>query len=342
MLRGICDNPDCTVAATGKCLEHGDPTKCPHFHVEADDSPPAAVPTATSLPLTAPFPTHPLRQFARRFAGGNELGNDDAAVVMRARYAHLVAILGCFNAGKTCFLNSLYLLASSNRLLPDYRFAGSLTLPGFENRARLLRKWPSGPLPAKLADHTVLSDPRSPAFLHLALQYGAKFERRFDLLLTDLPGEWTEALIRRASEVERFRFLCRADGIILVIDGQSLVSEQRHVEVHRTELLLDRLAGNLQVDRAVPLVLLISKCDLLPHQRLDNVPGLCDRASRLGFTPEVVYAAAFSSRPDEVPHGTGIKDIIARVLLRPIQRQPGRENPTSGGASRFHQFRWQT
>ena len=127
----------------------------------------------------------------------------------------------------------------------------------------------------------------------------------------------------------------------MVIDGQSLFSEQRHVEVNRAELLLDRLAGNLQVDRTVPLVLLISKCDLLPHQQPDNLPGLCERASRLGFTPEVVFAAAFSSRPDEVPHGTGIKNAIEKVLLRPIQRQPMCENPASGEASRFHQFRWQ-
>ena len=192
------------------------------------------------------------------------------------------------------------------------------------------------------ADHTLLSDPRSPAFLHLALQYGAKYERRFDLLLTDLPGEWTEELIRRASEAERFRFLCRADGIIVMIDGQSLFSEQRHVEMHRTELLLDRLAGNLQVDPAVPLVLLISKRDLLPPEQPDIVSGLCDRASKLGFTPEVVFAAAFSSRPDEVPHGTGIKDTIEKILLRPIPPQPMRDGPVSGEASRFHQFRWRT
>ena len=293
MSRGRCDNPDCTVATTGKCLEHGDPSKCPHFHAEADASSPAAALAAVSPPLVSAGSSHA----RRRFAGGYEMGNDDAAVIMRARYTHLIAIFGCYNAGKTCFLNSLYLLASSNGLLPDYRFAGSLTLPGFENRARLLRKWPNGPLPPTLADHTALSDPRSPAFLHLALQSGPQYKRRFDLLFTDLPGEWTEALIRRASDAERFRFVCRADGIIVVIDGQATISEQRHVEVHRTRLLLDRLAGNLQIDRAIPLVLLISKSDLLPNPHPDDLSALHNHASGLGFTPDLVFSAAFSSRP---------------------------------------------
>ncbi|MEN6449162.1 MAG: hypothetical protein ABFC96_01600 [Thermoguttaceae bacterium] len=269
------------------------------------------------------------------------MGNDDAAVVMRARYTHLITVLGCYNAGKTCFLNSLYLLASSNGLLPDYRFAGSLTLPGFENRARLLRKWPDGPLPPSLADHTALSDPRSPAFLHLALQSGPQYKRQFDLLFTDLPGEWTEALIRRASDAERFRFVCRADGIIVVIDGQAIISEQRHAEAHRTRLLLDRLAGNLEVDRDIPLVLLISKSDLLPDPRPDELSALRDYASGLGFSPELVFCAAFSSRYAEMPHGTGVKEVIGKVLLRPAQRRPVGDHFGSRGASRFHQFRWQ-
>ena len=50
-------------------------------------------------------------------------------------------------------------------------FAGSLTLQAFEDRARGLREWEDGKLPAQLADHTILTDPRQPEVsLHLAFR----------------------------------------------------------------------------------------------------------------------------------------------------------------------------
>jgi hypothetical protein len=134
----------------------------------------------------------------RQFHPGRELGLEDALAVTRARYGHLVGLLGPSNAGKTCFLTSLYLQACPGMLSPDFRFAGSLTIQGFELRARRLRTWTKGSLPEQLADHTVLADPRKAAFMHVSLDRPADPGKRVELLISDLPGEWSSELINRA------------------------------------------------------------------------------------------------------------------------------------------------
>ncbi|MCL5746176.1 MAG: hypothetical protein M1541_19975, partial [Acidobacteria bacterium] len=183
---GTCGNPDCTVSATGKCLlSHENLAECPHFRagdwereVEVAEATPAAR-VETSLPQ---------KMAGRKFHLGAELGVEDALEIMSARYAHVIGVLGSTDAGKTCFLSSLYLMASGGSLPAPYQFAGSLTLQAFEERARGLRQWKDGQLPSQLADHTVLTDPRQPSLLHLGLRESAGERRRFDLLLTDLPG----------------------------------------------------------------------------------------------------------------------------------------------------------
>jgi hypothetical protein len=302
-----CSNPDCTVAATGKCLLlHEDPRSCPQFlHL--------AKATARGDPESA---TNDLGDIGRQFHAGNELGIEEAAELMRMRYTSIIGILGQYDVGKTCFLSSLYLLAACGGLGPQLRFAGSLTLSGFEARARRLRQWKDGALPHQLVDHTSLSDPRVPALLHLALQEVAGMHRRFELLLTDLPGEWSKALIADVGNAERFRFLSRADGIVLVLDGPKLRSELRHQEVHSAELLLSRVADTIRIDRAIPLVIMVSKADELQLDVPADVAKVDRCACDLGFSPIVVPVAAISRKPDEVKSGTGVLDVIEHILRR--------------------------
>ena len=180
--------------------------------------------------------------------------------ITRANYCHLIGILGAWDAGKTCFLLSLYLMATRGKLPKGWRFAGSLTLEGFEDRARRLRAWKSGALPMQLADHTMLADTRYAALLHLALREG-RDGRRIDLLFTDLPGEWSKTLVDSANAAARFEFLKRADGIILVVDGFALTTSFRNVEIQRCKHLLERLKANVGVDPSTPMTVLISKGD---------------------------------------------------------------------------------
>ncbi|MGO8928274.1 MAG: TRAFAC clade GTPase domain-containing protein [Limisphaerales bacterium] len=259
---------------------------------------------------------------------------------MRSRYVHLIGILGCTDAGKTCFMSSLYLLAACCELMPRYRFAGSLTLQGFEDRIRRLRRWEAGVLPNKLSDHTVLSDARTPSLLHLALQETVDKGGRLELLLTDLPGEWTTRLINNVEAEKRFRFLHRADGIIVVIEGPSLVADEtRHIELFRSKLLLSRLAETLKIDRTTPVVILISKCDKLEKGLPPDVEQLVEHGRSLGFIPEVIRAAAFSSVPEKVANGMGVITAIEHIVRREFLPSASEPISNASGGRSFGRFR---
>jgi len=320
---GTCGKADCTVATTGKCLlSQPDPADCPHFLSSGGLPSEAAAPSAVLLPV-APLVSSPEKQSGRRFHLGNELGTDDAVQIMRARYGHLIGVLGSTDAGKTCFLSSLYLMASGGTLPSEYKFAGSLTLQAFEDRARGLREWTDGKLPSQLADHTTLSDPRQPSLLHLSLRESGAERRRFDLLLTDLPGEWTDNLVLHESTAESFGFLRRADGIILVVDGTLLMSDQhRHTELQRIRYLCDRLANVVNISRNTPFVILVSKSDRIGMQMPPDANVLAQHAASLGFATTTISSAAFSSKPDEVKSGTGVFTAIQTIISHVAANNP--------------------
>jgi hypothetical protein len=319
---GTCEKADCTVATTGKCLlSQPVPAECPHFQlgdvsgeIPASDNSSFAVESETPNPQT---------QVVRKFHLGNELGTQDAIEIMRARYGHLIGVLGSTDAGKTCFLSSLYLMASAGKLPSPYEFAGSLTLQAFEDRARGLREWQDGRLPSQLVDHTFLSDKRQPSLLHLAIRESQLDRRRFDLLLTDLPGEWTDNLVLKSTNAGSFRFLQRADGIVLAVDGKLLTSDQRHVELQRMRHFTERIATDVAVSRDTPFVILVSKADEIGMQMPPAANELSDHLQTLGFPTTTVLSAAFSRKPDEIESGTGVFSAIEAILAHPAAKNPG-------------------
>ena len=306
-LRYVCSKSDCTIAATGKCLELHEAAECPNI-------------SATNAAPAVDQPAVPGKEAARVFPPATELGLKDALAVMQGSYAHLIAILGDTDAGKTCMLNALYLLASHAGLRPRFRFAGSLTLAGFELRARRLRKWQNGKLPDQLAEHTTHADPRNPGLLHLALS-DCVHSRRIELLLTDLPGEWTTGLIKQAHRAERFEFLQRSDGVVIAVDGKKLRDAgHKYAELLSLEHLVDRLADAVDLDRRIPIFFVACKAD---SSGVDIPPGLesvVAHAESRGFAAQAVVVASFSHDPEKVANGYGIQALVEAI----VDYQPAR------------------
>jgi hypothetical protein len=294
-----CSRPECTFAITGTCLESiNDPTRnCTNLKVLAQRS-----------PQTSDLAVESVRQFPP----GLELGLTDVSRLMRARYAKLIGVLGQVEAGKTCLFTSLYLQLTGRYLCPQYRFITSETLLGFEQRARHLRDWSLGGIRDQIVDHTQLGHSRSPAFLHLAFQdsYGA----RHDLLLPDLPGEWTTQLLSDASTASRFAFLSRSDVVMLVLEApQFATSRTRNNAITDATHIFARLADNIRLPKNIPVVLAVTKCDETDCKVPSEVSRVTDVGTSHGYSVQAVALAAFPNRSDTIPMGFGIGELLTHL-----------------------------
>jgi Double-GTPase 2 len=313
-----CEKADCTVATTGTCLlSQPNPSECPHYR--AKSASPASQAQEVKPQESEPEPppvdlSATARRASRTFHAGIELGTVDAADIMKSRYGHVIAVLGSTDVGKTCFLCSLYLMASNAMLPSGYLFAGSQSLQAFEDRARGLREWKDGKLAKQLVDHTHL-DTRQPSLLHLGLREASGERRRFDLLLTDLPGEWTDNLVKKASAADAFKFLARADGIIVVVDGKLLMADEtRHAVQQEMIYFVDRLAGTVGVSKVTPFVLWVSKSDEIDKLVPPAATELAAHIEQHGYHVTVISAAAFSRSPAKVENGMGVFNAIETIL----------------------------
>ncbi len=325
------------VGETGICLlSHKTPeSECPNYQLVVQDEPDAALGATPSVTVSEQKTPIPLpADAARYFDTGLELGTDEVAEIGRARYYHMVGVLGTSNVGKTCFLLSLYLKVSNGVLPNGYVFAGSMTLKGFEDRARRLRDWNLENLPDQLAEHTHLSDYRQPALLHIAFCEKPQHMRRFDVMFTDLPGEWCKHLVDRSSAAGRFEFLRRADGIVLVVDGGALMSDTKYSEIERSKQLMERLIHSVGIDPSVPLEVLVAKCDTIEMRRPDLLDDLLEYGRHLGFSPRETLSASFSKSPSVVQSGVGVFEPVDRILkhdLAPVSDKRRESNLVSDG-----------
>jgi hypothetical protein len=139
-----------------------------------------------------------------------------------------------------------------------------------------------------------------------------------ELLFSDLPGEWTTDLIKRVSAANRFRFLRRADVILIAVQAPSLLrAEKRHNEVQNCRILLQRLRAAIGVDQQVPVVFAITRCDLTGPSLPPAAYELAAVSQEFGFAnTSIVPVAAFSARED-VPSGFGFGELMEVILGTP-------------------------
>jgi hypothetical protein len=301
-----CKQESCTVGETGTCLHNLDPATCPDRIKEKSGlSPDVAAETA---PLQEP-PKNP------RFPLSLTLTPPQMRELMAARYCRLIGILGAPDAGKTAALVSLYLLLARDKLA-DIRFADSRTLMSFDEISAGARRWNEGKLPEQLTAHTESKDERSAGFLHLRLK--PEGQEPVDILLPDLPGEWTTSLLENG-RVDRLQFLKGADIVWLMIDGNQLSApDMRQWTLHRAKLLMQRLAA--LVVPTPPVILVVTRRDKtgIDTATLDELKS---EAKATGLTMTVAPIASFADE-GEVEPGTGIRELVLASIQSPTKEHP--------------------
>ncbi len=323
-----CKHENCTVAETGACiLDHEDFTKdCPDY-LGLDNE--LNIPSPELIEDELEDKNSPsIEELSpdRKFWPGNEMGYEDIEDLLLSTYGHVIGLIGLSGVGKTCYLISLYLKACSERFpLKELCFAGSKTLPGLEERSIRTRDWEDGRIPDELADHTILQDPRQPGFIHFKFLDRNNRKNIYNILFTDLPGEWYKKLIIDSTEGERLQFLKRADGLIIFIDGEKLSDpSKRHKEINQTGILIRRLKETIGINEETPLEIVVSKVDVLGEKPVDGVDifhieEIKTQANRYGFNARLSCIASFSRCPEQIENGYGVEESLYSLLQRDME-----------------------
>ncbi|PXW28340.1 TRAFAC clade GTPase domain-containing protein [Paraburkholderia caballeronis] len=329
MTRGSCNDANCTYNLTKQCVRGNPPDECEYRPLLMEgaladgedgreqsgldvDKPStdvtrlldvggAVLDAPTELPTLPPSRT---------------LDLDEANAMMEARQTCMIGIVGLPGAGKTACLVSAYLLLAKGEF-DGFSFADSVTLRAFEEIARGSRTWVKGNPPEQITAHTTLSDDRQAGFLHLRLRRN-RDGRLFDLLLPDLPGEWSKELID-LNNVARLEFLKSASAIWFMVDGRQFAhGETVAYARYRASLLIERLADLLGEQR--PRILLVPTWQDAGVFPATEIARLSEIAAGLGFEIEVAPIASFSWN-DTVPPGDGVAKLVERSICPPTRAQ---------------------
>jgi hypothetical protein len=297
-MTNACVHPECTVLETGRCLLNNDPGTCPERKGTATDSGKVVGTQTIPPPLDRPA-SRP------RFPHSLTLNSDEIRDLTGKRYHRLIGILGSPDAGKTAVLVSLYLLLAKERL-DGFHVADSYTLTAFDDISKGARRWNRGNSPEQITVHTEQPDERPAGFLHLRLRRSSDGSV-FDLLLPDLPGEWSNELIDH-NRTDRLSFLKGADLLWVTLDGKKLSNlTTRQQVLHRAHVLFQRISQFLS-PHIPPVLLVISHLDLGTPE-VQSIKSLEAEARRFGISLIVANVASFSDVIAVTP-GLGICELI--------------------------------
>jgi hypothetical protein len=321
MAQGSCRLSECTFNVTGACVLNHPVEQCLNRsvpdeaaggveeHAGAEEHARTSGPSTTvrsSIDLGSAVLRRP--DETPRLPSSLTMGLEEATSLMTSRHTTMVGILGLPDSGKTACLVSAYLLLARG-MFEGYDYADSATLMAFEQISRGSRLWTKGDEPGQLTAHTEMADDRQAGFLHLRLrrQEDGQF---FDMLMPDLPGEWSKALIDK-SDSNRFAFLGSASVIWLMVDGRAFADpKSKGYATYRAEMLVERLSVILPTPR--PRIILVPSWRDIGEFPRDAYLSICEEGRRHGMNIALAPVASFSS--GELPPGTGVATLIHMTL----------------------------
>jgi hypothetical protein len=321
MVESACRLSECTFNVTGQCVLNRPVEQCSNRvgpggaadRIEEDDE--ADNGTRALGPSTAGISSADLGgavlaspDETPRLPSSLTMGLEEAASLMTRRHTTMVGILGLPNSGKTACLVSAYLLLAKGGF-EGYDYVDSASLMAFEQISRGSRHWAKGDEPGQLTAHTEMADDRQAGFLHFRLRRRLD-GRFFDMLMPDIPGEWSRALIDKANG-ERFAFLGSASVIWLMVDGRTFADPKtKRYATYRAEMLVERLSAILPTPR--PRVILVPSWRDIGEFPADSYDSICEEGLKHGMDIALAPIASFSF--GDVPPGSGVASLIDMTL----------------------------
>jgi len=195
---------------------------------------------------------------AKTFHTGEKLSADEASTVLHENPTSVVLCVGATGSGKTTFLARIGELFREGAM-SAWRFAGSLTLCGFERAS-----WRATLVSGAIVPDTRRTDRwENDTFLHLCANAveGGKWTSRH-ILISDLSGE---SFPDAVSSQDFCRSLCslqRADTLVVFADSKQLVDTvQRHAETDNVIKFLQQVESSVPNARALRVQVVFSRWD---------------------------------------------------------------------------------
>jgi len=253
--------------------------------------------------------------------GGRALALDgESANRLSAHVRPTVVVLaGATGSGKTSVYAALYERLGRGPFA-GWCFAGSATIPGFEQRCHWWRSTSGGSEP--FMEHTRANDL---PWLHIRLRDLEGRGSVRELLLGDFDGEIFEQFRDARMRPDELRFLRRADHVGLVLDGARIAAVTTLAsELNQARYLLDRLLKTDALAGPSALSILVTKTDwfesLGPPNRKrveDSLAGFNGEASIAAGEPVPLLRLAVRSISSSFPLGHGLETLLEVISLRP-------------------------
>ncbi len=212
----------------------------------------------------------------------------------RSRPVRWVVIAGPVGAGKTTLLTSIYELFQWGKI-PNYIFAGSATLPAFEQRCHLSR------IESESAEEDTprtLYDDQGPKYLHLRVAAAKAPSTRVDFLFTDVSGEMFEHVRDSTDACKDLAFLRRAGNFILLLDSRkALRTDKRWAMIEEAKTILRSCLDSQVLSGDCVVTVLWSKFDYFVEAG--------DKAEDQAFRKQIAqeFTALFGERVSHLNFG---------------------------------------
>lgn len=313
----VCSLEGCPANSGGACLEgHETIDECPN--VVGVESPDGGEVAPDDEPDEGG--TQPVEERRVDLPRGSALTALEANPILARGDATTVLLAGEAESGKTTLLAALYERFQDGPF-EDYLFAGSDTLPAFEERCFLARV-ASGRSTAT-TKRTTLTD--SPRMLHLGLTHRTSRVHR-DLLAVDVAGERFTAARNNNDAWDAIPIMGSLDRFVLLIDGAKIAEPATRQQVLSASRQLMRSALEAGVVAPNIVDVVVTKWDLVQQagdQALSAVENVLERLNAVagaeGQINEIRTAAR--SETEFVAAGYGLDELLRSWLEEARQRR---------------------